>query len=94
MLTRKCFSVGLKMSVEARSHTNKIRKGGLVTKRGSEVYARKKEVKKSVRQACCSGSHNLRAAPADSSVITRQPKLSLCCHTSNPVQNFVITAIQ
>lgn len=50
----------LKVSVVAWSQAAKIRKGGLVTKRGSSVQARKKEVKKAVRQASLRGSHNQR----------------------------------
>ncbi|MEQ2236818.1 RAS guanyl releasing protein 1 (calcium and DAG-regulated), partial [Ilyodon furcidens] len=48
------------MSAVAHSPTTKIRKGGLVTKGGSSAHARKKEVKRVVRQASIRGSHNQR----------------------------------
>lgn len=52
--------VGLKMPVVAQSQTTKIRKGGLVTKGGSQIHARKKEARKVVREASRRGSHNQR----------------------------------
>lgn len=49
------------MSVIAWSQTSIIRKGGLHTKRGSQIHARKKEAKKKVvRQASSRSKRNQR----------------------------------
>lgn len=52
--------MGLKMSAVAEHQTTEIRKGGLATMGGSEIYTRKKEAKKVVRLARRRGSHNQR----------------------------------
>lgn len=48
------------MSVVVWLQTTKIRKGSLVTKRGSDINARKKEANKVVRLASRRGSHSRR----------------------------------